>query len=143
MNSDKKQHNEEVELLSNNYKDKKEKEKEKKTDPKKIFRTVLTVAEVVFVSIVYVLVGYFLSAAQTAFLSRDSTMDKICVAILACLVTIILPAMLYFYLNTRIRSRFFSPLLHIALLYLVLKGIIIYVGLPNMSYEFIYGKLFQ
>ena len=89
------------------------------------------------------LVGYFLSAAQTAFLSRDSTMDKICVAILACLVTIILPAMLYFYLKTRIRSRFFSPLLYIALLYLLLKGTIIYLGIPNMSYEFIYGKLFQ
>ena len=141
MNSDKKQHNEEVELLSNNDKD--EKEKKKKTDPKKISRTVLTVAEVVFVSIVYVLVWYFLAAAQTAFLSRDSTMDKICVAILACFVTIILPAMLYFYLKTRIRSRFFSPLLYIVLLHLVLKGIIIYVGVPNMSYEFIYGKLFQ
>ncbi len=139
MNSDKEQYNEEVGLLSDNDK----KEKKKKTDPKKISRTVLTVAEVVFVSIVYVLVWYFLAAAQTAFLSRDSTMDKICISILTCLVTIILPVMLYFYLNTRIRSRFFLPLLYIVLLHLVLKGIIIYVGIPNMSYEFIYGKLFQ
>lgn len=137
MNSDKELYNGKAQQLSDNDK------KEKKADNKKSFRTVLTVAEVVFVSIVYVLVCYFLAAAQTAFLSRDSTMDKICISILACLVTIILPAMLYFYLNTRIRSRFFSPLLYIALLYLVFRGIIIYVGIPDMSYVFEYGKLFQ
>lgn len=141
MNSDKEQYNEEVGRLSNNDKD--EKDKKKKINPQKISRTVLTVAEVIFVSIVFVLVFYFLAAAETAFLSRESTMDKICLSILACLITIILPAMLYFYLNTKIRSRFFSPLFYIALLYLVSGWIVIYVGVPDMSYVFVYGKLFQ
>ena len=141
MNSDKEQYNEEVGRLSNNDKD--EKDKKKKINPQKISRTVLTVAEVIFVSIVFVLVFYFLAAAETAFLSRESTMDKICLSILACLITIILPAMLYFYLNTKIRSRFFSPLFYIALLYLVSGWIVIYVGVPDMSYVFEYGKLFQ
>ena len=137
MNSDKEQRNEEVGLLSDNEK------KEKKTDSKKIFRTVLTVAEVVFVCIVYVLIFYFLAAAETAFASRDSTMDKICSSILACLVITILPAMLLFYLNTKIRSRFFWSGLIICLLYFVWRWVVIYVGVPDMSYVFEYGKLFQ
>ena len=137
MNSDKEQRNEEVGLLSDNDK------KEKKNDPKKIFRNLLKVAEVVFVCIVYLLVFYFLLAAETAFASRDSTMDKICSSILACLGIIILPAMLLKYLENKIRNRFFWPGLIICLLYFVWRWIVIYVGIPNMSYVFEYGKLFQ
>ena len=139
MNSDKELNNEKAQQFSDNDK------KEKKADNKKSFRTVLTVAEVVSVCIVYVLVLYFLISAERAFAMWDNTTDIIFSFIIRALGLVFLPIMLILYLNTKIKQRKNRWLIGIiyGIIILVCVWLCRYVGIPDMSYVFEYGKLFQ
>ena len=72
MNSDKELYNEESDWPPKN-----DDKRVKKAALKKVLRTILTVAEIVSVCIVYVLVLYFLISTEMAFAMWDNTTDII------------------------------------------------------------------
>ena len=72
MNSDKELYNEESDWPPKN-----DGKRVKKAALKKVLRTILTVAEIVSVCIVYVLVLYFLISTEMAFAMWDNTTDII------------------------------------------------------------------
>ena len=72
MNSDKELYNE-----KSDWSPKNDGKRVKKAALKKVLRTILTVAEIVSVCIVYVLVLYFLISTEMAFAMWDNTTDII------------------------------------------------------------------
>lgn len=139
MNNEKELNNQEAEQQKETDK------KEDNTDLKKRFRTVLTVAEVVSVCVVYVLVLYVLIFAERAFAMWDNTTDIIFSSIIRVLGLVFLPIILMSYLRAKTKqSKHRWPIgIIYGIIILVCVWLCRYVGIPDMSYVFEYGKLFQ